>query len=88
MKAKEIRAIRFDLQQRHDLRQLAMLNLAVDSKLRGCDLVALRIGDVSQGGQVMSRASVVQRKTQRPVQIEITATTRESVQAWIEASGL
>ena len=88
LKAKDIWAIRFDLQHRHDLRQLALFNLAFDSKLRGCDLVALRVGDVCHSGQVLCRASVMQRKTQRPVQFEITAATRDSVLAWIVARGL
>jgi hypothetical protein len=60
-KANEILAIRLDLQHRHDLRQLAMFNIAFDSKLRGCDLVSLRVGDVCHRGLVIRRASVVRR---------------------------
>lgn len=62
-------------------------DLALDSKLRGCDLVSLRIGDIVTGGQVRHRAMVVQQKTRRPVQFEITETTRESVRAWLEHRG-
>jgi hypothetical protein len=60
------------LQLANKTRDLALFNLALDSKLRGCDLVNLRVRDVSQGGTVASRAIVMQRKTQRPVQFEIT----------------
>ena len=62
---------------------MALFNLAIDSKLRGCDLVSLRVRDVYQGNMVSSRAIVMQRKTQRPVQFEITETTRESIAAWV-----
>ena len=65
-----------------------MFNLAIDSKLRGCDLVSLRVRDVTQGGQVLSRAMVVQSKTQRPVQFELTEPTRTAVEQWIEKAGL
>ena len=72
LKLKEIWAIRIRLQLAHRTRELALFNLAIDSKLRGCDLVALRVHDVVQGNQVASRAIVMQKKTQRPVQFEIT----------------
>ena len=72
----------------HRVRELALFNLGFDSKLRGCDLVALRVRDVCHGSKVESRAMVMQRKTQRPVQFEITATTREAVDAWIHHAGL
>lgn len=67
LKPKDIWAIRFSLQQIHAVRDLAMFNLAIDSKLRGCDLVSLRVRDIAHGSQVLSRAMVVQSKTQRPV---------------------
>ena len=69
---KDIWAIRIYLQNAHAVRDLAMFNLAIDSKLRGCDLVSLRVRDVIHGNQVISRAMIVQRKTQRPVQFELT----------------
>jgi hypothetical protein len=67
LKPKDIWAIRFSLQQTHAVRDLAMFNLAIDSKLRGCDLVSLRVRDIAHGSQVLSRAIVVQSKSQRPV---------------------
>ena len=88
LKPKDIWAIRIHLQNAHAVRGLAMFNLAIDSKLRGCDLVALRVRDVTHGGQLLSRAMVVQRKTQRPVQFELTEPTRTTVAAWIAKEGL
>ena len=83
LKLKEIWAIRIRLQLAKQTRNLALFNLAIDSKLRGCDLIGLRVRDVAQGSGVTSRAIVMQRKTQRPVQFEITEQTRDSVAAWI-----
>ena len=70
------------------VRELALFNLGIDSKLRGCDLVGLKVRDVCHGDQVAARATVMQRKTQRPVQFEITAVTREALQNWIKVAGL
>jgi integrase len=83
LKLREIWAIRIRLQLARRARDLALFNLAIDSKLRGCDLVGLRVCDVAQGGRVAPRAIVMQRKTRRPVQFELTERTREAVQAWI-----
>ncbi len=80
---KEIWAIRVRLQLVNRRRELALFNLAIDSKLRSCDLVRLRVRDICQGGRVAGRAAVMQRKTQRPVQFEITKHTPESLTAWI-----
>ena len=80
-KLKDIWALRIRLQMESRVRELALFNLGIDSKLRGCDLVALRVRDVCDGDQVATRAVVMQHKTQRPVQFEITAATREAVQA-------
>src|SRR5437773_12354835 len=88
LKLKEIWAIRIRLQLDHRTRELALFNLAIDSKLRGCDLVALRVHDVVQGSHIASRAIVMQKKTQRPVQFEITEQTRDAVAAWIAAAHL
>jgi integrase len=87
LKLKEIWAIRIRLQLDHRGREL-FFNLAIDSKLRGCDLVGLRVHDVVQGRGVLSRAMVMQRKTQRPVQFEITEQTRDAVAAWIAIAHL
>ena len=72
LKLKEIWAIRIRLQLDHRARELAFFNLAIDSKLRGCDLVGLRVHNVMQGRGVAPRAIVMQKKTKRPVQFEIT----------------
>jgi site-specific recombinase XerC len=87
-KPKEIWAIRNQLETQHQTRDLALFNLGIDSKLRGCDLTSLHVRDVCHSGQVASRATVLQRKTQRPVQFEITATARDAVKAWINKAGL
>jgi integrase len=83
LKLRKIWAIRIRLQLSGRLRELALFNLAIDSKLRGCDLVSLRIHDVCHSGQVASRAIILQRKTGRPVQFEITEQTRVAVASWI-----
>src|SRR6058998_3715019 len=88
LKLKEIWAIRIQLQLDHRTRELALFNLAIDSKLRGCDLVGLRVHDVVQGSHIASRAIVMQKKTQRPVQFELTEQTRDAVAAWIAAAHL
>ena len=88
LKLKEIWAIRIRLQLDQRARELALFNLAIDSKLRGCDLVGLHVRDVFQGSHVAPRAIVMQKKTQRPVQFEITEQTRDAVGAWIAAARL
>jgi len=88
LKLKEIWAIRIRLQLDHRARELALFNLAIDSKLRGCDLVGLRVHDVFHGSQVAARAIVMQKKTQRPVQFEITEQTRDAVAAWMTMAHL
>src|SRR6476661_9269925 len=88
LKLKEIWAIRIRLQLAGKVRDLALFNLAIDSKLRGCDLVSLRVCDIAQGKSIFPRAVVMQRKTHRPVQFEITEQTRQSVASWIERAQL
>ena len=88
LKLKEIWAIRIRLQMAKNTRELALFNLAIDSKLRGCDLVKLRVCDVAQSNRVSTRAMIMQQKTHRPVQFEITEQTRESVGAWISQAQL
>ena len=83
LKLKDIWAIRVRLEMYDRKRELALFNLAIDSKLRGCDLVQLRVRDVAHGERIAARAIVMQQKTQRPVQFEITEPTRKSVYAWI-----
>ena len=88
LKLREIGAIRVRLQLRGNLRDLALFNLAIDSKLRACDLLSLRVGDIAHENQVNSRAVVMQRKTRRPVQFEITEMSRDPLHAWARAAGL
>ena len=87
LKLREVWAIRIRLQIAERLRDLALFNLAIDSKLRGCDLVVLRVDDVLLGGRVRPRATLVQRKTGRPVQFELTEQTRDAVMRWIGQGG-
>jgi integrase len=88
LRLKDIWAIRVRLQLAERTRELALFNLAVDSKLRSCDLVKLRVRDITHGDRVASRAIVMQQKTHRPVQFEITEQTREAVSSWIDRAGL
>ena len=88
LKLQEIWAIRIRLQIANSHRDLALFNLAIDSKLRACDLLGLRVADVSIGGRVGSRAMIMQRKTRRTVQFEITARTRETLSSWIQIANL
>ena len=88
LKLKDIWALRVRLQMERRVRELALFNLGIDSKLRGCDLVKLKVRDVCHGEQVAARAIVMQQKTQRPVQFEITPPTRDALQAWIKQAGL
>ena len=88
LKLQEIWAIRIRLQLQDRTRDLALFNLAIDSKLRACDLVSLTVADIAQAGRVQSRAQIVQQKTGRPVQFEITQQTRQSLTEWISQEEL
>ena len=88
LKLKEIWSIRIRLQLLNQTRELALFNLAIDSKLRGHDLVRLRVKDITHGNQVASRAIVIQHKTHRPVQFEITEQAQISTLAWITQNRL
>jgi site-specific recombinase XerC len=88
LKLQQIWSIRIRLELSNKIRDLALFNLAIDSKLRGCDLVALRVRDVCHGNIIQSRAIVVQKKTQQPVQFEITANTRKSISELIATQNL
>jgi integrase len=83
LKLQEIWSIRIRLQLANDAHDLALFNRAIDSKLRARDLLGLKVADVAQGGRVKSRACIVQRKTQQPVQFEITSQTRDSLESWM-----
>lgn len=88
LKPREVWAIRVRLQISNRVRDLALFNVAIDSKLRGCDLVHLRVEDVMQSDQVRTRALVSQRKTGAPVQFEITEQARAAVAAWVRGKDL
>jgi site-specific recombinase XerD len=88
LRLKEIWAIRIRLQLAERTRELALFNLAVDSKLRACDLVKLSVADVTHGDRMALRTIVMQQKTQRPVQFEITEQTRDAVAAWVRHADL
>ena len=76
-------AIRVRLQIAHRVRDLALFDIALDSKLRGCDVVALRLADIMAAGTLRRRATVIQQKTGRPVQFEITEQARRSLTDWL-----
>ncbi len=86
-KPKQVWAIRLHLQREERLRDLAMFDLAVDSKLRGCDLVRLRTGQLVVNATVRHRATTIQQKTEKPVQFELTEQTRDSLLAWLVHRG-
>lgn len=86
LKLREIWGIRIRLQLTGKTRDLALFNVAIDSKLRGCDLVRLRLTDI-HSGQVLHRATIIQKKTGRPVQFELTEQTRHAVAAWLRRAG-
>jgi len=85
---KQIWTIRMSLQSTGKVRDLAMFNLAIDSKLRSCDLLRIKVSDICSDGLVNSRATVVQQKTRRPVKFEITDRTKRSIENWIQTASL
>lgn len=80
---KHVWSIRVRLEMAGSKRDLALFNMAIDSKLRGCDLVCLKVRDVFAANRVKERASITQRKTGKPVRFEISETTRQSLECWI-----
>ena len=88
LKLKEIWAIRIRLQIAGRIRDLALFSLAIDSKLRACDLTKRRVRDIGHGEHVSSRAIVMQQKTHHPVQFEITEQTRTVLEAWMHQACL
>ncbi len=88
LRLQDIWAIRIRLEIANHLRDLAMFNLAIDSKLRACDLVSLKVHDIAHGAVIQSRAMILQKKTKRPVRFEIMPHTREALSSWIQYSGL
>lgn len=88
LRLREIWEIRIRLKLANNIRELALFNLAIDSKLRACDLLRLKVSDVTNGPHLLPRSSVIQKKTGKPVKFEITQMTRESLKALIEAESL
>jgi integrase len=88
LKLEEIWSIRTRLDINNNLRELTMFNLALDSKLRACDFIKLEVRDITHGKTVQSRAILIQQKTGRPVQFEITPKTKEAITAWIKFNAL
>ena len=86
LRQKHVWAIRTMLQVERSKRDLAMFNLAIDSKLRGCDVVAVTVDDIAPNGYAIDRATVRQRKTGRPVRFELTEQTRQAVDGYLKAS--
>ena len=86
-KPKHVWAIRQQLKSADRVRDLALFDCAIDAKLRGCDLVKLRVSDVAPCGSLRERATVIQQKTGRPVPFEITEPTREALAAWLARRG-
>src|SRR5579859_8060177 len=87
LRPKHVWSIRTKLQIEGRARDLAMFNLAIDSKLRGCDVVTLRVEDVAASGYTADRATVRQKKTGRPVRFELSEQTRQSVDDYLETAG-
>ena len=87
LRSRDIWAIHFFLDEHRRIRDRALFDLAIDSKLRGCDLVSLKIGDLMSAGMIRNRATIIQRKTGRPVQFEIMTEARRSLEAWLARRG-
>jgi integrase len=87
LRPKHVWSIRTKLQLEGRTRDLAMFNLAIDSKLRGCDVIALKVENVAPGGYAVDRATVLQKKTGQPVRFELTETTRQAVDDYLKAAG-
>jgi len=86
LKPKQVWAIRLRLELAQNHRDLALFNMAIASKPRGCDLVRMKVVDVMASGQIKERAPVLKRKTQKPVRFEISEGTRTSVMKWMTYS--
>ena len=88
LKRRQVWGIRIRLQIAEKARDLALFNLALDSKLRGCDLLMLRLGDVQDAQEIRRRAKIIQKKTGKPVQFEISQQTRNAIRDWRDQAGL
>jgi integrase len=86
LQPKHVWAIRTRLQMEQRIRDLALFNLAIDSKLRGCDVVSLKVEDIAPNGYAVERATIRQRKTGRPVRFEITEQARQAIDSYLRLS--
>ena len=87
LKPRDVWAIRFFLDEHQRLRDRALFDLAIDSKLRGCDIVKMKIGDIVTSGAIRNRATVMQQKTKRPVQFELMTEARNTLLNWLNRRG-
>ena len=87
LKPRDVWAIRFFLDEHRRLRDRALFDLAIDSKLRGCDIVKMKIGDIVTSGAIRNRATVMQQKTRCPVQFELMTETRTTLLTWLNRRG-
>ena len=87
LKPRDVWAVRFFLDENRRLRDRALFDLAIDSKLRGCDIVKMKIGDIAVGGAIRNRETVMQQKTKRPVQFEIMTEARQTLLTWLNRRG-
>src|SRR3954447_3612829 len=87
LRPKHVWSIRTKLQVEGRMRDLALFNVAIDSKLRGCDVVALKVDDLAPGGYAADRATVQQKKTGRPVKFEPTESTRQAIDDYLRLTG-
>jgi integrase len=87
LRPKHVWSIRTRLLLQGRIRDLALFNLAIDSKLRGCDVVAIKVEDIARNGYTMDRATVRQKKTGRPFKFELTDQTRHAVDDYLKAAG-
>lgn len=88
LKPREVWAIRVRFQIANKMRDLALFNLSLDSKLRSCDLLSLKVSEVRTGGDIRSRTKIIQKKTGSPVQFEIMDQSRDAIRDWCEFKGL
>lgn len=87
LRPRDVWAIRFFLDEHRRLRDRALFDLAIDSKLRGCDIVEMKIGDIVTSGAIRNRATVIQQKTHRPVQFELMTEARATLLKWLTRRG-
>ena len=87
LRPRDVWAIRVFLDEHRRLRDRALFALAIDNKLRGCDIVKMKIGDIVTSGAIRNRATVIQQKTHRPVQFELMTEARKTLLTWLNRRG-